>query len=128
MKYLLVSILLINSAQAQKTQDNAVVIHNVTFDSAVKRMIEMGYHIRINDSSLKTCITEPSVSGLIIYVKVDKKGNVVVTSEYPVSFLSSGSSGMYRVAFWKHGTIHERWEEMMKFAGQFPDREYKIVN
>jgi hypothetical protein len=91
-------------------------------------MANMGYHIRITDKEKKICITEPSVSSQIIYVRVDSKGDIIITSEYLDSYLGSGNSGMNRVAYRKHGAIHERWEEMMKYACQFPDREYKIIN
>jgi hypothetical protein len=114
-------------AISQQRNDNAVIVHNVTFDSAVSKLIELGHQIRVVDKELKTCITLPSVSGLSIYVRADKKGDIVISGEFTTSYLGSGTSGIERVTYFKHGLQHDRWEEMMKYAGQFPDKEYKIV-
>ena len=127
MKFAYIFLLLPVFSLAQQKNDNAVIVHNLTFDSAVSKLVEMGYQIRVNDKKQKTCITQVSVSNLSIYVRENKDGEIIISSEFETSYFSSGSAGKIRVAYFKHGVMHDRWEEMMKDAGQFPDREYKIV-
>ncbi len=109
---------------AQHNADNAIILKNVSFDSAVQRFRDMGYHIQATDSIKKICITEPSVSGLIITMKVNKKRGLYITGKYTTKYISSGDYGYLDVLYYKSGPRHPYWVEMMKFAGTFQDIEY----
>lgn len=123
MKHLLVALLLIGSATAQNKADNTILIPGVTFDSAVKKMDEMGYKIRVVDKEKMVCISQPSVSGLSIYVHQIKKG-IAVTGEFGVVYAVYGIPGSTKVLYFKHGLQHDYWVEMMKYAGSFSGVEY----
>jgi hypothetical protein len=109
---------------AQRNADNAIILKGVSFDSAVQRFRDMGYHIQATDSIMKICITEPSVTSLIMKMKVIKKGKLYITGKYTTNYISSGDHGYIDVLYYKSGPRHPYWVEMMKFAGTFNDIEY----
>ena len=121
MKYLMIALILMSQfATAQKRNDNCIIL-NTSFGIAIQKLSESGYSINYMDN--KICVSAPNPDGLIITIK-ENDGNVILSGDYTASFFGSGTHAAYHVTYFKHGPIAKMWDEMMKYAEQFPNREY----
>jgi hypothetical protein len=116
MKYLLIAFMLIGSVQAQTKKDNAVIVHGVTFTDAVNKLLDMNYRVVHIDKDFQTAETAPSSMNEVIFIRVDSKGDLIIRAQFGTNY------GLYPVQYFPSGKA--RWDEMMKFAGQFENREY----
>lgn len=132
MKHLLFFVFLLTcySLNAQKMHplparaDNAIIVQNMPFDSAVKKLTEQGYIMRVVDKEKKIAITNPSVSKLSIIIKSIKNGAIAISGTYYTQYFTTGSPDEIQVVYYKHGEIADHWKEMMKYAGTFSNIEY----
>lgn len=113
MKYILIALLLTTiSLQAQTKKDNAVIVHGVTFTEAVNKLLDMNYRVVHIDKDFQTAETAPSSANEIIFIRVNEKGDLIIRAQFMT----------YPVQYWPSGKA--RWDEMMKYAGQFTNVEY----
>lgn len=117
MKYILIALLLTTiSLQAQTKKDNAVIVHGVTFTEAVNKLLDMNYRVVHIDKDFQTAETAPSGNNEVIFIRVNEKGNLIIRAQFGTSY------GSYPVQYFPSGKA--RWDEMMKYAGQFTNVEY----
>jgi hypothetical protein len=117
MKYIIFLLLLFGSAKAQQKRDNAIIVHGVTFQQAVAALVEGNYHIAKIDSVYKTVELERDGSS-VMYIRGKSNGDLVIYTKFFVTMMGTEHS------FYAEARDKVLWGDMMKFAGQFPNREY----
>jgi hypothetical protein len=102
-------------------KDNTVIVHNVTFDAAIHKMIDMGIHIDKIDKDYKTA--QYKVDGnQTVYIRFDSTGNMIVTSDL---FFRGNIFVQHSPIHYAKSSLHNfRWRKMMKYAEAFPDLDY----
>jgi hypothetical protein len=129
MKKLVFFLLLLFSAQAYAQHyrkepskaDNTVIVHDVTLDSAVKKVQSLGYVVRFADK--ENAITGLNPENMEIHMKVLKDGNIGISAKYTLEYIS-GTPDLVEVSYAKGGANGKRWKDLMKFAGEFSNIEY----
>jgi hypothetical protein len=126
MKYLIFIILLsvTSFASGQKKLDNTIVIRDVSFDSAIAKLIESGFTVRFIDKANKICYSNTAPLGTAIIIKTKTDG-LYITANIGITYFNSDvTSNPAILSYYKSGYYSDRWQELMIFAGQFHNLEY----
>jgi hypothetical protein len=102
-------------------KDNAVRVHGVTFQDAVRKLISMSYRLDKIDSNYQTI--QVNIDKLqTMYIHFDTAHNMIITSDLndPGNIFLNHAPVVYFKSAFNRG----RWDEMMKYAGSFSNVEY----
>lgn len=109
---------------AQERLDNEIIVHGVTFQKAVNKLIEQGYGINKMDSNYKTVAVKMDVYQTM-YIRFDTAGNMIITSDF---FIPGNMFAQHTpVVYYKSSFNNARWRVVMKYAGLFDNLTYANV-
>ena len=100
---------------SQEKRDNTIIVRNVSFDSAVVRLLDLNYKIAKIDKDYKTVQTEIDKWDLVIYVR-QKKNDLIITADIH----STGLVIPLEYGFGAKG----RWKSLVEYASYFGPLEY----
>ena len=103
---------------SQVKKDNTIIAHGVKFDSAVNRLLDLGYHIEKIDKDFKTAQTNTIKYDVVIFIR-EKNNDLIINGE----IWSMG----YKIPIEYGWGSKKRWETLMEFAKVFDSLEYKKV-
>lgn len=99
--------------------DNTIIVHGVTFQQAVNKLLDMNFVINHVDKDFQIAETEPDEWSQLIFIRVNSDGDLVIRSQLII--LHNRSDVYYST----HGYIGARWKALMAYASSFSNLEYK---
>lgn len=125
MKYLLLLLLPVFSSAQWRTspekKDNAVRVLNVTFQQAVRKLIDNSFRIEKMDSNYQT-IQVNLDEHTTMMIRFDSAGNMIVRGDFYIK--GNMFANHEPVMYYKAKMNRALWDEMMKYVGLFKEVEY----
>lgn len=115
MKNILILLFLPIAGICQQKHDNTIIAHGVSFDSAVNRLLDLGYKIHKIDKDFKTAETNSIKYDTYIFIR-EKNGDLIINGEIRSMDLT--------IPIEYGWGSKKRWQTLMEFAEPFRNLEY----